>query len=90
MLARENEEPWMFFCLVSTQLRSAGMGGVIGIDYRCIDLMFDYHDVPHWRRRDLMDDIRLIEVVALKSWNSDKGRPQRPDQAKTDPRRRVR
>lgn len=91
MLAPENEEVWGFFCLMGTQLRSVGMGGIIGLDYGVLDTLFDYYSVPMWRRAALLDDIRIVEAIATKEWNKDtSGTKQRPDSTRADPRRRVR
>jgi hypothetical protein len=87
----ENEAAWTFFCLASTQLRSGGMGGAIGLDYVALNIIFDYHDVPHWQRRWLLDDVRIIEEVAIRSWNKTDGvggKTASPKDLRADPRRK--
>lgn len=93
MLDPANEMPWFFFCMASTQLRSAGMGGIVGLDYGALFGIFDLYGVPHWKRADLFEDIRVIERIALKRWNEDvkaSKTAQRPTSTRHDPRRPVR
>ena len=66
------EEHWqsvMFFIKMMTQWRTT-MGGVIGLDYSVLQMLFDLYDVDN--RIDIFEDIQVMEREAMKHLNKEK------------------
>ena len=62
-------ESVMFFIKLMTQWRTT-MGGVIGLDYSVLQMLFDLYDVNN--RLDIFEDIQIMERVAMKHLNKEK------------------
>jgi len=66
------EEHWesvMFFIKMMTQWRTT-MGGVIGLDYSVLQMLFDLYDVNN--RTDIFEDIQVMERKAITLLNKEK------------------
>ncbi len=61
----ENWQSWSLFVQVSTQWRSAGMGGYIGLDYGPLFTLMDRHGLQGHEWHHTFEDIRVIESTAL-------------------------
>jgi hypothetical protein len=62
---------WPVFCLfeqVRTQWRSAGMGGVLGLDYTVVFRLLDrIAEGTDWD--EMLDDLRVMETAAMSTIN---------------------
>ena len=66
ILDRDGREAFTLFSLCSTQLRTAGMAGiVVGLDYKAVELVADVYDFDI-RDPELMDRLRVIESEYVK------------------------
>lgn len=66
------EEHWesiMFFLKMMTQWRTT-MGGVIGLDYSVLQMLFDLYDIDN--RKEIFEDIQVMEREAMIHMNKDK------------------
>lgn len=54
------------FADLLTQWNVAGMGGLIGLRYEALPMIFDLHGIPASDRRDLLADIRVMEAAVIK------------------------
>ncbi len=70
-LSQANEVAWEVFILMSSQLRVAGMGTVLGVDISTFPAVCDVKEVPAKERRFLLDKILKINSIALRYWNKD-------------------
>jgi hypothetical protein len=61
----ENWRIWALFCRVSTQWRTGGMGGYIGLDYTPIFKVMDMDGLTGQDWQNAFDDLRAIEAAAL-------------------------
>ena len=61
----ENWHVWALFCRVSTQWRTGGMGGYIGLDYTPIFKVMDMDGLTGQDWQNAFDDLRAIEAAAL-------------------------
>lgn len=67
----ENWPAFLMFCESMTQWRM-GMSGPTGLDYGVLLYrggLMDLHGIPRGERREMMDDIRVIERAALAQIN---------------------
>ena len=65
------EEHWesvMFFLKMMTQWRTT-MGGVVGLDYSVLQMLFDLYDVSN--RQEVFEDIQVMEKEAIKFLNKE-------------------
>ena len=65
----ENWESVMLFIRMMTQWRTT-MGGVIGLDYSVLQMLFDLYDIDN--RKDIFEDIQVMEREAMIHMNKDK------------------
>lgn len=72
ILLLENETAWMIFEATTTQLRIAGMGGVLGFDYSSLPFLFATYGVPETEHLILLQKLNAMYQVALKIWNKPK------------------
>lgn len=68
-----NIETWEVFQLLSTQIRTGGLGGFIGFDYAALSAIFEAKQVPIYEREFVLDKIRLLTEVASKYLNKKEG-----------------
>jgi hypothetical protein len=61
----ENETPFLVFAAMQTQWR-IGMGGPTGLDYTALPVVLDLQEVAPDKRRQVFDDVRVMEAEALK------------------------
>lgn len=66
----ENMAAINLFSTMQTQLRTGGMGGVIGFDYTAYFARMDRMKLSEQEYEWLFDDIRVIESEALKAMNT--------------------
>jgi len=66
----ENMKSIDLFSKLQTQLRTGGMGGVLGFDYGPYFARMDRMNLTSHEYEWLFDDIRVIESEALKAMNS--------------------
>ena len=59
----------MFFIKMMTQWRST-MGGVIGLDYSVLQMLFDLYDISN--RKEIFEDIQIMEREAMTHLNKEK------------------
>ena len=59
----------MFFIKMMTQWRST-MGGVVGLDYSVLQMLFDLYDISN--RKDIFEDIQVMEREAMIHLNKEK------------------
>jgi len=59
----------MLFIKMMTQWRTT-MGGVIGLDYSVLQMLFDLYDVNN--RTDIFEDIQVMERKAITLLNKEK------------------
>ena len=67
-----SEEHWesvMLFIKLMTQWRTT-MGGVIGLDYTVLQMLFELYDVNN--RQEIFEDIQVMEREAIIHMNKDK------------------
>ena len=64
----ENWESVMLFIRMMTQWRTT-MGGVIGLDYSVLQILFDLYDISN--RQQVFEDIQIMEREAMKIMNKD-------------------
>ncbi|WP_225783600.1 DUF1799 domain-containing protein [Xenophilus sp. Marseille-Q4582] len=63
----EHADAWLFFCnFCSTQWR-VGMSGYTGLDYTAVLACLGCEEPEPVRRKDLFDQVRLIERGALEA-----------------------
>lgn len=60
----ENWQTVLMFLRCQTQWRTAGMGGMIGMDYSVIQWMFKVYKVEDERQQ--LEDLQIMEAAALK------------------------
>jgi hypothetical protein len=65
----ENMRAFILFSTLQTQLRTGGMGGVIGFDYSVYFARMDRMKLSDQDYEWLFDDIRVIEAEALTAMN---------------------
>jgi hypothetical protein len=65
----ENMRAFILFSTLQTQLRTGGMGGVIGFDYSVYFARMDRMKLSDQDYKWLFDDIRVIEAEALTAMN---------------------
>tara|TARA_R100000734_G_scaffold16503_1_gene12577 strand:- start:3263 stop:3505 length:243 start_codon:yes stop_codon:yes gene_type:complete len=65
----ENWESVMFFIKMMTQWRTT-MGGVIGLDYSVLQMLFDLYDVSN--RKEIFENIQVMEQEAMMHMNKEK------------------
>ncbi len=63
----ENWEAVILFLKLSTQWRTS-FSGVSGLEYKSVMILFDLYDVKN--RREVFEDIQVIEMAALKNFNA--------------------
>ncbi len=61
----DNWAAWTLFCRVSTQWRTGGMGGQIGLDYTPIFKVMDMDGLTGQAWHDTFEDLRVIESAVL-------------------------
>lgn len=59
----------MFFIKMMTQWRST-MGGVVGLDYSVLQMLFDLYDISN--RKEIFEDIQVMEREAMIHLNKEK------------------
>ena len=59
----------MLFIKLMTQWRTT-MGGVIGLDYTVLQMLFELYDVNN--RQEIFEDIQVMEREAMIHMNKDK------------------
>ncbi len=67
----ENLAAFEAFGGMLTQWRT-GMSGPTGLDYAVLPAVLDLQDVPPSARRQMFDDIRLMEAAALEAMRKKK------------------
>ena len=65
----ENWESVMFFIKMMTQWRTT-MGGVIGLDYSVLQMLFDLYDIDN--RKEIFENIQVMEQEAMIHMNKEK------------------
>ena len=65
----ENWESVMFFIKMMTQWRTT-MGGVIGLDYSVLQMLFDLYDISN--RKEIFENIQVMEQEAMLHMNKDR------------------
>lgn len=65
----QHEQAVVAFASLLTQWR-VGPKGVIGLDYAAIPVVLDLHGVNKKKRRELFDQIRVMESEAIKVLNA--------------------
>ena len=70
---QENDLPFGVFAALQTQWR-IGMGGPTGLDYAAVPVVMELYEVPAKDRRQVFDDIRVMESEALKVFSEKHGR----------------
>ena len=65
----ENWESVMFFIKMMTQWRTT-MGGVIGLDYSVLQMLFDLYDIDN--RKEIFENIQVMEQEAMLHMNKDR------------------
>ena len=58
----------MLFIRMMTQWRTT-MGGVIGLDYSVLQMLFDLYDISN--RQEVFEDLQIMEREAIKQMNKD-------------------
>lgn len=61
------EENWPvidIFCAVQTQWRVGGMGGIVGLNYQSVELMFKIYETPD--KRDVFECLQIMELEILR------------------------
>lgn len=58
----------MLFIRMMTQWRTT-MGGVIGLDYSVLQMLFDLYDISN--RQEVFEDLQIMEREAIKHMNKD-------------------
>ena len=61
----DNWRAWRLFQSVSTQWRTAPMGGVIGLDYGGVESAMRIQGVPRHKWRGLFADVQIMEAAAV-------------------------
>jgi len=69
----ENEVPLAVFAALQTQWRM-GMGGPTGLDYAAVPIVMELYQVTAEDRRQVFDDVRVMEGEALKFFSEKHGR----------------
>jgi len=59
----------MLFIKLMTQWRTT-MGGVIGLDYTVLQMLFDLYDIDN--RKEIFEDIQVMEQEAMLHMNKDR------------------
>ncbi len=72
LLDPENEWLWEVFVSLSTQPRSAGMGGFIGFDYAAFQFILRMKQIPESLWPFAFEVIEALTRVASKYWNESK------------------
>lgn len=62
-----NQDSWELFMGVATQLRTVGMGNVIGIDYAALKMVSELYGIPLDKER--FHDIQAMEREAVSIWS---------------------
>ena len=65
----ENWESVMFFIKMMTQWRTT-MGGVIGLDYSVLQMLFDLYDIDN--RKEIFENIQVMEQEAMLHMNKER------------------
>ena len=58
----------MIFIRMMTQWRTT-MGGVTGLDYSVLQMLFDLYDISN--RQEVFEDLQIMEREAIKHMNKD-------------------
>ena len=58
----------MLFIRMMTQWRTT-MGGVIGLDYSVLQMLFDLYDISN--SQEVFEDLQIMEREAIKHMNKD-------------------
>lgn len=66
----ENVQAYNLFAALRTQWRSAGMAGVLGLDYTPLFHKMDRMSLTDEEYLDLEDDIRAMECAALSAMHA--------------------
>jgi hypothetical protein len=66
----ENWDAVQVFVRLTTQWNFAGMGAHIGLNYQSVDFVFALLDIKN--RKEVFDDLRVMELAALAELNSKK------------------
>lgn len=59
------------FAGMLSQLNIGGMGGVIGLRYEALPLVFRMYDIKREDEQDIFDGLRVMERAAVKLLNKD-------------------
>ena len=65
----ENWESVMLFIRMMTQWRTT-MGGVIGLDYSVLQMLFDLYDIDN--RKEIFENIQVMEQEAMLHMNKER------------------
>ena len=65
----ENWESVMLFIKMMTQWRTT-MGGVIGLDYSVLQMLFDLYDIDN--RKEIFENIQVMEQEAMLHMNKER------------------
>jgi hypothetical protein len=64
-----NETAWEIFIDSASQLRTAGMGSVVGFDYSSLPFLFAVYSVPESETWIMLKKLNVLFGIALKHWN---------------------
>lgn len=59
-------EAWNLYATISTQWRTAPMGGFVGLDYMAVFAVLDLYGINVYRKRVIFRRIQAIESEVLK------------------------
>ena len=65
----ENWESVLLFIKMMTQWRTT-MGGVIGLDYSVLQMLFDLYDIDN--RKEIFENIQVMEQEAMLHMNKER------------------
>ena len=66
----ENHEAWEIFTLMTSQVRTAGMGGTItGVDFNSFKALCEIRGVPQYEREFLLDKVMEVVRIGMSYWN---------------------
>lgn len=69
MLDPGNSIAWEIFEETATQVRTAGLGSVVGFDYSSLPLFFKAYEVPECDWWIMLKKLNVIYGTAISLWN---------------------
>lgn len=61
----ENVETVNFFMRLQTQWVYAGMGGLVGLNYQSVDMLFRIERTSPKKQREILEGLRFMEAVVV-------------------------